>query len=249
QTSVEDSFNYYLGKFDAQLAPVWGTYIGGDQMEVIFLSSFGGGLAVKDGGIYIAGLSQSDNFFDSPNPYQLNNNGEQDLLMMKFSLDGDLVWGSFFGGPDNEFKGSIIPTSDDTFYLIGATSSSSDISTPGAYQEALNKHPDASPFFEFPNGFIAKFAPDLSTEKHFRQAVSLYPNPTAGKVFIKGDFSGQSKIRVYDALGQKVFSKTIAHAAGTISLDLQSLSAGVYSLEFMSPRHATRKVIKKLVID
>lgn len=103
------------------------------------------------------------------------------------------------------------------------------------------------PFFEFPNGFIAKFAPDLSTEEHFRQEIGIYPNPTAGKVFIRGDFSGRSKIGVYDALGQKVFSKTIAHTAGTISLNLQSLSPGLYFLRLAQTGEGDRFIGKLIV--
>src|SRR5699024_8312231 len=140
QTSTEDYSDFYLGKFDAQMNPIWGTYIGGDQQESRLINY--DQLEIKDGGIYITGQSYSDGFCDSPNPYQLADDGDGEALLMKLSLDGSFIWGSFFGGSEGEWSGSVLPIGADTFYLIGATSSSSDISTPGAYQEALNKHPD-----------------------------------------------------------------------------------------------------------
>src|SRR5699024_7353723 len=93
QTSTEDYSDFYLGKFDAQMNPIWGTYIGGDQQESRLFNY--DQLEIKDGGIYITGQSYSDGFFDSPNPYQLTNHGNGDVLLMKFSLDGSFIWGSF----------------------------------------------------------------------------------------------------------------------------------------------------------
>jgi len=249
QTHVEDNHNYYLGKLDTYLNPVWGTYIGGDQPENLFLTSLNlSSLEVNHGNVYLTGESLSDNFFTSPNPYQSHNNGKKDLLIMKFTLDGDFIWGSFFGGSEVENSGNIIVESEDTFYITGSTASKTAISTSGAHQEDLDKHPDSNEFIEHPNGFISKFSPDapLSVNSPQEEDFILYPNPTKGDLYIQGMSPGKKQIYIHNSLGQKVFSEII-ETEEEVVLNLRELTVGIYFLE-VGDLETAHKQTKKIII-
>lgn len=82
------------------------------------------------------------------------------------------------------------------------------------------------------------------------QSISYYPNPFTSELIadIRNLEADQAEIFIFDMLGKKVFGKTFSKAemaAPSISLDLSSLSAGVYSIEFRSESFTeSRKIIK-----
>lgn len=247
QTEMGDAYNYFIGKFDFHLNPIWGTYIGGDQAELALNSLSNPTLEIKNESLYFTGPSLSDNFFTSPNPYQSNNNGKEDLLLMKFNLDGDFIWGSFFGGPESENFGNLVIKDEETFYLVGSTISKTAISTPEAYQENLNKHPNINDSFEHPNGFIAKFSPDapLSVISPQQETLIVYPNPTNSDLYIRGMSPGKKQIHIFNSLGQKVFSEEFGEEE-EIYLNLQEMNSGIYFLEisnFETAHNLTKKII------
>lgn len=246
QTSFGGSQDLYLGKFDEDMTPIWGTYIGGSDFESFLVQA---NFVAKNDAIYVLGLATgNDHFIYSDETYQAQNNGGDDLFIMKFSDEGNLIWGSYFGGSGQETFGSISVVNDDTFYLVGSTSSMADISTPGAYQEELNKHPNASQFFEYPNGFVAKFSPEnMDIEQFDQNEFLIYPNPTDGELFISGELQGKNDLKIYNILGQEVFSKTTDQAS-PIHLNLKALPTGIYFLELTQPGEK-KKIVKKLSVN
>src|SRR5690606_12099126 len=162
QPNFGGMLDLYLGKFDQNINPIWGTYIGGTDVELIEVYN---NITIKDNALYMIGLTTSNFDINSPFPYQNNYAGGNDLLMMKFSLSGDLIWGSFFGGDNLESYGSIVTVSDGTFYIVSNTPSQTNIATADNYQENVSFHP-SYPNINFGNGFIAKFArqDDLSVD-------------------------------------------------------------------------------------
>ncbi len=72
----------------------------------------------------------------------------------------------------------------------------------------------------------------LSTESHvILDKLKVYPNPAKGIVFVNADFDGLSTLEVYDLLGKRVV-KPITLNKGENSVNIQSLSNGVYFLKF-----------------
>lgn len=59
--------------------------------------------------------------------------------------------------------------------------------------------------------------------------VSIYPNPVAGELKIKG-LEGTEILRIYDLTGQKVAQAMVASGRATLSIDLSLLVNGVYFL-------------------
>ncbi len=75
------------------------------------------------------------------------------------------------------------------------------------------------------------------------EAITIYPNPSAGLFTINTGTTSKTHVEVYDRLGEVVYSKDSITA--TTSIDLTDLSAGVYSLRVIS---AHNKIIVKEVV-
>ncbi len=255
QTIHNGPHNIYLGRFEADLSLMWGTYISGNDYDECLLVPK---LIFKDKTLYFTGMSYSDNIITSSNTYQNNNQGDSDLLMMKFSIDGEMIWGSYFGGNKQENYGSITPLNDHTFYFVGNTHSLTNISTPSSFQESMSFHPDF-PYSDHGNGFVAKFStdnipppidePEEEEEEEEEEGIdddlavqtiynaedfTLYPNPSNGNITIKGNLlKGKNSLSVYNSVGQKVFS-TVLENTTEYNLKLDFLSSGVYYLDINS---------------
>lgn len=238
QTENTNGNAHYLGKFDSQMTPVWGTYIDNPEYFPTFFMFSPFKLAQQ--ALYISIPSDEDAFFDTTNSYQSENNGAYDLAVLKFSLDGNLIWGSLFGGEGSESIGSIGVVSDDTFYLTGDTSSYEDIALPGAYQENLDKHPSLSQFYEYPNGFLAKFSPEnMDIPSLKTSGIFLYPNPTSGLLHLSSE-NEISNYTLYDLSGRILQQ---GKPQGD-QIDLSQFSAGSYILQLKN----TKGVIKNVKV-
>ena len=76
--------------------------------------------------------------------------------------------------------------------------------------------------------------------------VSLYPQPATNEVLVNfGSVQSKTSLELYNALGELVL-KEAAQNTQTLTLNLQNLSKGVYSLILTNE---TGKTVKKLVKD
>ena len=79
-----------------------------------------------------------------------------------------------------------------------------------------------------------------------QSAVSVYPNPTAGLVYVKTDGMPISDITIHNITGQPVATQAFQQSGNQAIIDLSPLPAGVYYLTVKSGGTTTRhKVIKK----
>ncbi|TMI91998.1 MAG: T9SS type A sorting domain-containing protein [Bacteroidetes bacterium] len=69
----------------------------------------------------------------------------------------------------------------------------------------------------------------------------LYPNPASEQVFITGNFSSLTEIKLFDLSGTIRWHKKIVNSNGSTAVDLSSFESGVYELQI-------NNVIKRLVI-
>jgi len=125
----------YDPKFQLIIDPVvvsreWSTYIGGAGLEESISCSND-----KNNNIIIAGYtSMGSSNIATSGSYQTTYNGNLEAFLMKFNPNGNLIWGTYYGGSGSE-KG--FSTSIDNFgniYLVGVTTSTGSISTSGSYQ-------------------------------------------------------------------------------------------------------------------
>jgi len=135
----------FLARFTPAGERIWGTYLGGEQLE-----EFTAVVEEPDGGLLLCGWSQSLNGVTSPNAFQRYPAGEFDALLLRCNASGALEWGTYFGGPLSEYAYDLArdPASGHVV-VIGITRSESGVSTPNAaYPDFLGGLYD---------GFMARF--------------------------------------------------------------------------------------------
>ncbi|MDO4728000.1 MAG: T9SS type A sorting domain-containing protein [Bacteroidota bacterium] len=227
-----DLYDLHLGKFEHNLSPIGGTYIGGNGIDYCHPNHKA--LILNNKTLRLAGGTFSNNLnFDGLTPYQNNNNNGEEVLIMEFATDGlSPTWGSYFGGSGEDVLPNLIYVDDQTFYVIGGTTSSQDIATAGSYQENLSIHPN------FPNhtanGFVTKFVlnNELNVENHhFGNEFVLYPNPTTEVVTIQANqLSEINSVEVFNTLGQKVFEDKYNNVV-RVELNFSQFSKGIYLIK------------------
>jgi hypothetical protein len=109
----------------------------------------------------------------------------------------------------------------------------------------------ASIYFDFnppiiTNTFNTEFVAQLGINDFENGDFVFYPNPVADRVTISVKNNGLvASIAVYDILGKLIVSEKPTSAASTQTIDLSSVSKGVYLLEVTSDSNL--KVVKKFV--
>ena len=156
QQQLGGSYDGFVAKFSPQGARVWGTYFGGTALDAGFdldTDAFGN--------CYMAGYTFSSNGI-AFNGFQTMMGGNNDAMLVKFSPDGNVLWGSYFGSSGFDFAYAIASTISPTqsAYLAGFTSSLTNIALGGhqmvhgggfydAYLARIGDSPNCPPPTEF----------------------------------------------------------------------------------------------------
>ena len=101
-----------LIKYDASGNVEWGKAVGGslnDQITCI--------IETREGGYIVGGHFQSSSI-DLGNGEVLNNKGNDDGMIIKYGVDGNVEWGKAVGGSNSDYINCIIETRDGG-YLVG----------------------------------------------------------------------------------------------------------------------------------
>ena len=137
-------FDGFVAKLDASGAPVYSTYLGGNDDD------YQTGLDVTPAGEPVAiGNTASPDFPTTPGSFQPTHAGfENDIVVTKFDSTGSgLVFSTYFGNPGEEFSPRIALDASGNVFMTGVTGGSPPLVNP--YQ-AANKG--------FYDGFVAKLA-------------------------------------------------------------------------------------------
>lgn len=138
----------FLAKFDSSGVRQWGTYIGGDNTDQVWSCK-----SDNSGNVFIAGHTSSSNNIATEDAHQIINQGLKDVFLMKFSPLGQKLWGTYYGGEDDEQATTLDLDSNSNVYITGRTESDGFIATTGVHQENRNNAIDA---------FLVKFNADGS---------------------------------------------------------------------------------------
>ncbi len=126
-----------LVKFDSSGQRVWGTYYGGT------LTDGGSAIAVDPAGkIYICGQTLSTDSISTPGAHQPALDNSLDGYLAKFNEDGQLVWGTYYGGNGGEQANALYADPFGNVFMCGATSAPTGIATPGAFQDTVSTSQD-----------------------------------------------------------------------------------------------------------
>lgn len=121
---------------------IWATYFGGNGTE-----GLSGIAADKNGFLYVTGATNSTSGIATDSAFQTQyGGGQSDIVLAKFSNDGQLLWSTYYGG--NSVDGTwpsiqdfviayITVSEDNSIYVSSITSSQKNIATVDAHQEIL----------------------------------------------------------------------------------------------------------------
>jgi gliding motility-associated-like protein len=132
----------YFVKFNPAGVRLWATYYGGTANDR------GHSITVDNSDfVYVAGETGSDVIFGTVGSHQPARSGGIDAFISKFDASGTRIWGTYYGGPNTDvnwvgfsygFFATVRYASNGFIYFSSSTNSTTNISTPGTYQTALN---------------------------------------------------------------------------------------------------------------
>jgi hypothetical protein len=217
----------FLVKFDSNGLRQWGTYYGGNWLDVSFSCA-----TDASGNVFMSGETQSPNGIATSGAHQTT---FDDAFLVSFNSSGVRQSGTYCGGIKN------VCTNDASgnVYITGYTQSNSGIATAGAHQTANGNN-------GYSDAFLVKFSGisvginETINDKLF----SIYPNPTQSIVNVKADTKLIGAVyNIYDNTGKVVLSGKIN--TENTSVDLEKLAAGIYLFSIGENVKQTFKVIKE----
>jgi len=129
--------NVYLAKFNSKGNLMWATYYAGGCSGSLGIATD------KSNGIFITGNTLGGNGIATKGAYQTSyaggygsshTNSFGDVFIAKFDGNGKIQWGTFFGGPGEDYGLSIAADKLGNVCITGFTESSTGIATKGAFQ-------------------------------------------------------------------------------------------------------------------
>ena len=122
-------YDGFLVKFDSSGQRIWGTYYGGTSIEEIESVSVN-----TNHHVLFTGSTYSTDNIASPGSFQETLAGADDVFLVLFNSDGQRLWGTYYGGNNNDEPRKCKLSNDDKIFLFGGTLSINNISTPGSQQ-------------------------------------------------------------------------------------------------------------------
>jgi hypothetical protein len=194
--------NAFLAKFSSNGSLYWCTYFGGDSSTQAY------GISIYKNNIYFAGSTNSTIGIATIGAYQerynsvKDNHYNSDGFLAKFNPNGSRIWSTYFGGPGFDWIASIVSDQTGNIYIGGGTSSTTGISSKGAYQVS----------FGGGNGdaFLSKFdsAGSLKWTTYFggenRDGASGLAIDSFNNIYISGASSSSSGIATTGAFQTKL---------------------------------------------
>jgi hypothetical protein len=178
----------FIAKFDTSGATlVWGTYMGGVANDA------GTAMEVSNGTLFVGGNTSSTNNIASAGAQQPAPLSFDETFLSAFSFSGTRLWSTYFGGDDTEYINDMVIDGKSQILICGATTSTSNISTTGAYQTTLSSVGNYDSFFA---RYTANGSRQLSTYyggENNDQASGITLDGT-GKVYLAGQTTSTLQI-------------------------------------------------------
>ena len=149
-TISNSSNDAFIAKFDKNGIIIWSTYVGGESLDELRCIKVGTDFLVTGGNTF------STTNISTPGTFQENHNSSifsWDGMVFKFSLDGNRIWSTYYGGESGlDLIKTIELDDENNVYIGGTTGSKTNIATSGCFDESNN--------MGLEKGFIAKLNKD-----------------------------------------------------------------------------------------
>ncbi|MDP1728215.1 MAG: SBBP repeat-containing protein [Bacteroidota bacterium] len=144
QSTYGGNIDVFVAKFNASGACLWATYFGGPDLE--------NGIDISvdlNDNILITGYTLSATGIATMGAHQTTFGGGTtygDAFIVKFNAAGTRLWGTYYGGDNDDYGNGIVCDKNGNIFLTGYTTSDypvQSIATSGAFQTILSGGPDA----------------------------------------------------------------------------------------------------------
>lgn len=155
QLAVSPSSNYdsFIAKMDDTGNRVWGTYYGGEAFDHAF------SIRVDiNNNVIVCGHTGSDSNIVSIGAHKVQNQ-LTDAYLASFTTDGDMNWGTYFGGEKSDFGTVVVTVFGTDIFIVGQTLSDSSITLGNPFKQ-FSSIPDVTDYFLFPDLYVVKFNSD-----------------------------------------------------------------------------------------
>lgn len=213
----------------------WGRTIEGDSRKLATSMA----LHPNNGVVTVGEFKGTADFNCGPEVNNLTAINAEDLFIIYLDENGNHIWSGSFG--NTGYLKDVVR--DVTIDNLG------NIYTVGGFQETVdfNCGPAVTARTSAGDGdiFIQKLNSNLLTvdEQAFSD-FKLFPNPSDETVFISTKNSDNCQVRLYNTVGKVVLEKELS--GPEMQLDIQSLSAGSYTVELKNKFALTRKTLVKV---
>lgn len=130
QTTNSELSEAILVKFNSSGNRIWSTYYGGpleDYVEAITCD--------KENNVIIGGMTTSLTSVGTAGTYLPSfAGGVRDAFIAKFTENGNLSWGTYYGGSGEEWAYGLTTDEDNNIFIAGSTYSTNNIATSNSYQ-------------------------------------------------------------------------------------------------------------------
>jgi uncharacterized delta-60 repeat protein len=127
----------YLARFSSGGVRLWGTYYGG-----IFTDRATALAVTPDGDIVMAGLTLSE-AISTAGSHQEELDGSTDAILVRFTSGGKRLWGTYYGGPGDEYANALAVAPNGDILIAGQTTSTTAIATADGHQSVYARNSDA----------------------------------------------------------------------------------------------------------
>lgn len=134
----------FIAKFDLSGERVWASYYGGSDAEGLVYGI--GVCSDPNGNVFLVGETSSTDNIATPGAYQLTKNSGRDAFVAKFDSSGTRQWGTYLGGEGHDDGMKISSDANGNAYIVGNTSSTQNIATPGSQQSEYSGDTDGFVF-------------------------------------------------------------------------------------------------------
>jgi len=176
QKNVGGGEDLFITKLDPSGVPVFSTYLGGSQNEV--LNSF---VSDPSRNIFVIGTTNSPDFPTTANAFQKNVGGGEDLFITKLDPSGVPVFSTYLGGSQNEAGNFTVD--DGNIFVRGDTDSPDFPTTANAFQKSFGGERDLFITKLNPSG-AAVFSTYLGGSKE--ESLGVFPLDNSGNVYAIG---------------------------------------------------------------
>jgi hypothetical protein len=194
----------------------------------------------QSGHVYLAGVFQYTVDFDPSykEATLVSDNPFDEVFINKLTTSGDLLWVGQIVGEDIDDIGGLYIGADNTILLTGMFKKTADLD-PTSGQKLVTSAGVTNGYVIKLNGSFDLTFTGLKSENP--ASFKIYPNPTQNFVKVAHEFSGATKITVYNVVGAMV--KNITTTGQQETIEMGSLGTGIYIIEIKNNTLVERRKV------